>query len=100
MRSQRLRIGVLMAVVWTAAVATSVSRAEQSASRAPANSAPSKAATPVLSQPAAAPSAADLQKVVNQYCVGCHNSRATTSATVSGVILDKADLTRLRLASR
>ena len=47
MRSQRLRIGVLMAVVWTAAVATSVSRAEQSASRAPANSAPSKAATPV-----------------------------------------------------
>ena len=46
MRSHRLRIGVLMAVVWTAAVATSVSRAEQSASRAPANSAPSKAATP------------------------------------------------------
>jgi len=94
MRSQRLRIGVLMAVVWTAAVASSVSRAEQSASRAPANSAPSKAATSVLSQPAAAPSAADLQKVVNQYCIGCHNSRATTSATVSGVILDKADLTR------
>ena len=28
-------------------------------------------------------------------CVGCHNSRATTSATVSGVILDKADLTRV-----
>ena len=84
-----------MAVVWTTAVATSVSRAEQSAARAPANSAPSKAVTPVQSQPAAAPSAADLQKVVNQYCLGCHNSRATTSATVSGVILDKADLARV-----
>ena len=78
MRSHRLRIGVLMVAVWTAAVASSVSRAEQG---------PSRAVAP-------APSAADLQKVVNQYCVGCHNSRATTSATVSGVILDKADLTR------
>jgi len=71
-----------MAAVWTAAVATSVSRAEQGATRAPATA-------------AASSSSADLQKVVNQYCVGCHNSRATTSATVSGVILDKTDLTRV-----
>jgi mono/diheme cytochrome c family protein len=67
-----------MVAVWTTAVASSVSRAEQGQSRAVAS----------------APSAADLQKVVNQYCVGCHNSRAQTSATGSGVILDKADLTR------
>src|ERR1044072_8245756 len=95
MRSQRLRMGVLIVAVWTAAGPSSVSRAEQSASRAPANPTPQNAATARPNQPAAAPSAADLQKVVTQYCVGCHNSRATTSATVSGVILDKADLTRV-----
>jgi len=33
------------------------------------------------------------QKVtLDQYCVTCHNSRATTSATASGVVLDRADL--------
>ncbi|HVQ14537.1 MAG TPA: DUF1587 domain-containing protein, partial [Vicinamibacterales bacterium] len=95
MRSNRSRIGVLMVVVWTAAVASSVSRAEQSASRAPASPAPRTVASQAPNQAASAPSAVELQKVVTQYCVGCHNSRATTSATVSGVILDKADLTRV-----
>ncbi len=93
--SSRLRIGVLVVAVWTAAVASSVSRAEQGASRPAANPAPRNATAQVTNRVAAAPTAADLQKVVNQYCVGCHNSRATTSATVSGVILDKADLTQV-----
>jgi mono/diheme cytochrome c family protein len=95
MGPQRLRIGVLMFAVWTAAVATSVPRAEQSGAAPSAIEAPRSASTQSASRPAAAPSAADLQKVVNQYCAGCHNSRATTSATASGVILDKADLTRV-----
>ena len=94
MKSNRLRIGVLVVAVWTAALATSVSRAEQGASRPSTSPAPRSAITQLPNQATASPSAADLQKVVNQYCVGCHNSRATTSATVSGVILDKTDLAR------
>ena len=75
MRVSRLRVSVLMVVVWTTSVATSAPRAQQPGS--------SNRSSP------------DLQKVVNQYCVGCHNSRATTSATASGVVLDRADLTRV-----
>lgn len=30
--------------------------------------------------------------VIDRYCAGCHNSRATTPATASGVVLDRADL--------
>jgi hypothetical protein len=30
--------------------------------------------------------------VIDRYCVTCHNGRATTPATASGVILDRADL--------
>jgi mono/diheme cytochrome c family protein len=30
--------------------------------------------------------------VVKQYCAGCHNARASTSATASGVVFDTADL--------
>ena len=30
--------------------------------------------------------------VVKQYCAGCHNGRATTSATASGVVFDTIDL--------
>jgi mono/diheme cytochrome c family protein len=106
MRVSRLRVSVLMVAVWTASMATSVPRAEQSGAvtQRPGNQAtppgrratqqPSNPAAKPLSQPATQASGADLQKVVTQYCVGCHNSRATTSATASGVVLDRADLTR------
>src|SRR5215471_18115443 len=30
--------------------------------------------------------------VMTRYCVTCHNSQATTPATASGVVLDRADL--------
>ena len=33
--------------------------------------------------------------VVDKYCVTCHNSRVTTPATASGVMLDRADLSRV-----
>jgi len=78
-----------MVVVWTASVATSVPRAQQPDSTTQASS---RSASEL---PGTAASSPDLQKVVNQYCVGCHNSRATTSATASGVVLDRAELTRV-----
>jgi hypothetical protein len=37
----------------------------------------------------------EVRRVIDQYCVGCHNSRATTAATATGVVLDKADLARI-----
>jgi hypothetical protein len=82
-------VSVLMVVVWTASVATSVPRAQQPDSTTQASS------RPASELPGTAASSPDLQKVVNQYCVGCHNSRATTSATASGVVLDRAELTRV-----
>jgi len=82
-------VSVLMVVVWTASVATSVPRAQQPDSTTQASS---RSASEL---PGTAASSPDLQKVVNQYCVGCHNSRATTSATASGVVLDRAELTRV-----
>lgn len=52
------------------------------------------------SRPAAreAASAADVagqRAVVDRYCVTCHNSRATSTATATGVLLDRADLNRI-----
>jgi len=38
---------------------------------------------------------ADLQQVVNKYCAGCHNERARSTATASGVVLDGVDLSRV-----
>jgi hypothetical protein len=38
---------------------------------------------------------AEVRATVDQYCVGCHNSRATSAATASGVVLDRADLNRV-----
>jgi mono/diheme cytochrome c family protein len=84
MRSSRIRLGVLMVAVWTASVATSVPRAQQP-EPAPARTA---AARPSVNS-------SNLQQVVNKYCVGCHNQRTNTSATASGVLLDRADLTRV-----
>ena len=46
-------------------------------------------ATPQTSQ---SNETAPLRATIDQYCVTCHNSRATTSATASGVVLDGADL--------
>jgi len=36
--------------------------------------------------------AAAVRATVDRYCVTCHNSRATTAATASGVVLDRADV--------
>src|SRR5688500_3667793 len=37
---------------------------------------------------------ADLNATVKQYCAGCHNERAKSEATATGVILDGTDVTR------
>src|SRR5262245_5262937 len=36
--------------------------------------------------------AATQSAVIDRYCVTCHNSRVSTQATASGVVLDRADL--------
>ena len=84
MRTSRLRMSVLAVAVWMAALATSVPGAQQ----------PATAPAPPASARSSADSA-NLQPVINKYCVGCHNQRTTTSATVSGVLLDRADLSRV-----
>jgi mono/diheme cytochrome c family protein len=49
--------------------------------------------------PQAAPTLAraqqELAQTVKQYCVTCHNARANSAATATGVILDTADLTQI-----
>jgi hypothetical protein len=42
-----------------------------------------------------ASSESDVRAAIDMYCVACHNERNKTSATSSGVLLDKVDLTRL-----
>ena len=77
-------MSVLAVAVWIAVLATSVPGAQQPATApAPAASARSSADSP------------NLQQVINKSCVGCHNQRTTTSATVSGVLLDRVDLSRV-----
>jgi mono/diheme cytochrome c family protein len=44
---------------------------------------------------AAAPAQPELAQTVRQYCAGCHNARAQSSATASGVILDAPDLSNV-----
>jgi len=83
MRVTRGRLGALAVAVWLPAVSSSVPRAEAQRAEAPSAKA-AVAATP-----------ADLTKVVTQYCAGCHNERARTTATASGVVLDTIDLTRV-----
>jgi Protein of unknown function (DUF1592)/Protein of unknown function (DUF1588)/Protein of unknown function (DUF1587)/Protein of unknown function (DUF1585)/Protein of unknown function (DUF1595) len=51
--------------------------------------------TAALSQNAQAPEATQVRATVDRYCVGCHNSRAKTPATASGVVLDRADLNQV-----
>ena len=38
---------------------------------------------------------AGLRRLLDQYCVGCHNERDTTAPTASGVLLDRADIDRI-----
>src|SRR6476619_4761533 len=36
--------------------------------------------------------AASVRAAIDRYCVTCHNSRATSAATATGVVLDRVDL--------
>jgi cytochrome c5 len=75
----RVRVGLLTVVVWAVALASSVPTAE----------APRPQAALTAAQKASAP-AVDPRALLDKYCVGCHNSRASTTATVSGVVFDTA----------
>jgi Protein of unknown function (DUF1592)/Protein of unknown function (DUF1588)/Protein of unknown function (DUF1587)/Protein of unknown function (DUF1595)/Protein of unknown function (DUF1585) len=79
----RVRVGLLVVVVWAVALASSVPTAE----------APRPQAAQTAAQKVSAP-AVDPRALLDKYCVGCHNSRASTTATASGVVLDTADVTR------
>jgi mono/diheme cytochrome c family protein len=72
----RRAVVILSVAAWTAAVSASVPRAEAQ-----------------RDTPAATP--ADLQQVINTYCSGCHNDRSRSTATASGVVLDRVDLSRV-----
>ena len=82
MRARRVRIGALVAAAWAATVASSVPSAE--APRARSQATPVASSAPV-----------DLSSTLNRYCVSCHNSRAKTTATASGVVFDGIDASRL-----
>ena len=81
MTARRVRIGALVAAAWSATVASSVPSAEALRAR-------SQAA-------ASSPVAFDVASTVNRYCVGCHNSKAKTTATASGVVFDGIDPARI-----
>ena len=81
MTARRVRIGALVAAAWSATVASSVPSAEALRAR-------SQAA-------ASSPVAVDVASTVNRYCVGCHNSKAKTTATASGVVFDGIDPARI-----
>jgi mono/diheme cytochrome c family protein len=83
MRSTSIRLFGAAAVVWLAAVA----------SGGPGAAAQRQAARDSR-QPAAA-TAADLRRVLDQYCVACHNERLKSTATASGVVLDRLDVGRV-----
>src|SRR5262245_51318358 len=72
-----LGLSILIASVWT-----------QGLPQAATPGSPAAAQTPALPREDATRHAA----VIKQYCSGCHNSRATTSATASGVVFDNIDL--------
>ncbi|HEX5000318.1 MAG TPA: DUF1592 domain-containing protein [Terriglobia bacterium] len=38
---------------------------------------------------------ATVRATLDRYCAGCHNSRASTAATASGVVFDRADLSQV-----
>jgi hypothetical protein len=76
-----VRIGVLVVAAWAATVASSVPSAEAPRAR------PQAAAS--------SPVAVDVASTVDRYCVSCHNSRAKTTATASGVVFDGIDPARI-----
>jgi hypothetical protein len=102
MESVRARLCGLAAAVWMASVASGVPHAVGASPPAAAGRAEvvSPAAAPAVVKPiassrqsdASTPAGPELRRVLDQYCVGCHNGRAVTSATASGVVLDRADL--------
>jgi mono/diheme cytochrome c family protein len=49
-------------------------------------------AFPVLAAAQVSGDATTVRAAVDRYCVTCHNSRATTPATATGVVLDREDL--------
>jgi mono/diheme cytochrome c family protein len=53
----------------------------------------SPAPQPVRSGGPVGPPGAEVKQTLDKYCAGCHNSRAKTSATAGGVILNDVDLT-------
>ncbi|HEY1302255.1 MAG TPA: DUF1592 domain-containing protein [Vicinamibacterales bacterium] len=85
MRGIRVRIGVLMMVAWAATVGSSVQSAQATRT--------GRAAQSVA--PGGSTTTGEVQRVLTQYCVGCHNSRAKSAATASGVVFDAADLSRV-----
>jgi mono/diheme cytochrome c family protein len=54
-----------------------------------------QSAGPAGQSAAVADEAAAHRAVVTRYCVTCHNGQASTPATASGVVLDRADLNRV-----
>jgi mono/diheme cytochrome c family protein len=71
--------GIGVAVVWVGLLLTAAT---------PAGQARTQASAP-------ADDAARYAGVIKQYCANCHNGRATTSATASGVVFDSIDLNRV-----
>ena len=80
-----MRIGVLVMVAWAATVGSSVQSAQATRTDSAAQSVAQAGST----------TTSDVQRVLTQYCVGCHNSRARSAATASGVVFDTADLSRV-----
>jgi mono/diheme cytochrome c family protein len=58
----------------------------------PEAAAPGGQVSPQVAAAAATDDATRYAGVVKQYCAGCHNGRASTSATASGVVFDTIDL--------
>ena len=93
MKSFTARIVLVASALWLVAI----SGVPQAAAppRAPvgqvpaSSSRPSKPDLPVVSaQP-------DLARTIKQYCATCHNARANSSATATGVVLEAPDFTRI-----
>ncbi|HKE86702.1 MAG TPA: DUF1592 domain-containing protein [Vicinamibacterales bacterium] len=85
MRGIRVRISVLALVGWATTVGSSVQLAQ--VPRTDAVSQGDAHAGPMTT--------ADVERVLSQYCVGCHNSRAKSAAIASGVVFENADLARI-----
>ncbi len=85
MYSLSIRLCGLAALVWVVSMTSGVPHA--AAQREPVRD-PGRAGPGVLAEP-------ELRRILDQYCVACHNERVASSATASGVILDRTDLARV-----